>query len=385
MGTSATGARRARSGLGIARVVVLVMVVVLGIGLVPGCGERSPGDAGSAERVAVHAASNAAPARIVSMTPMYTRMLLDLGAGDRLVGVATLDMAAPKGLTVVGNYLDVDAERLAAARPDLVLTATGKEGVSPTLSRLAEALGFEVAAYPYPATIEAVLDQLSPAADAQRAGPSDQPTTPGVPGAAAGAGRGLGVEVGPGAGAGVGEAIGLPGRAAALRADVERRLAALSDRAAALAGGEPPRVLLLFGLQPYHAVGPGAVHDELIALAGGVNAAGNAAVSAPTLSLEAIVTAGPDVVIAMLPDAPAQEPDDPRLAGLRALPIPASRASDARLFIVTDPLVLLPSTNLPDTLARLIALIHGTDAGAPDAAALDEASRHATQRHGVTP
>ncbi|WP_271410499.1 cobalamin-binding protein [Pseudomonas sp. Q1-7] len=77
----------------------------------------------------------AAQLRVVSLAPSLTEIMLDLGAGDLLVGV--LDggerPADLTGLPSVGRYGQLQAESLLALKPDLVLLwpdsvgATGRE------------------------------------------------------------------------------------------------------------------------------------------------------------------------------------------------------------------------------------------------------------------
>ena len=61
--------------------------------------------------------------RVVSLAPSLTEIMLDLGAGDLLVGV--LDGGdrpdALAGLPSVGRYGQLQAESLLALKPDLVL------------------------------------------------------------------------------------------------------------------------------------------------------------------------------------------------------------------------------------------------------------------------
>jgi iron complex transport system substrate-binding protein len=92
----------------------------------------------------------------------------------------------------------------------------------------------------------------------------------------------------------LGEAAGTAGRAAELRADLERRLDAVS---AAVAGAERPRVLALEWLDPPFVGGHWI--PEMIALAGGEDVAGTAGAKSPQVSWEALAETRPDVVVVM--------------------------------------------------------------------------------------
>lgn len=66
----------------------------------------------------------AAPAtRIVSLAPHATEMVFAAGAGDRLVGVAAFSdyPKAAQKIPLVGGYGKVDAERILALHPDLII------------------------------------------------------------------------------------------------------------------------------------------------------------------------------------------------------------------------------------------------------------------------
>ena len=69
---------------------------------------------------------------------------------------------------------------------------------------------------------------------------------------------------------------------------------------------------------------------------------------------EKLLRTAPDVIVLLLPDAPPLESieDDPRLAILRDLDIPAVK--NDRIVLINHPLAQLPSTSLP-TIAVLMA------------------------------
>ena len=65
-----------------------------------------------------------APARrIVSLAPHATELIFAAGAGDRLVGVSAYSdyPAAAKKIPRIGSYGKIDAERILALKPDLVI------------------------------------------------------------------------------------------------------------------------------------------------------------------------------------------------------------------------------------------------------------------------
>lgn len=287
----------------------------------------------------------------MTLAPALTQMIVDLGHGDLLVGVTDKDTAAPPNLPVVGNYVDLDTERLLGVRPTHVLQMVPKSGgVSAGLAAMAAETGFEVAGYPYPYTVSDVLDTLHGGHG-------------GVPG--------------------VGDVLEEPERAAAVRAAMERFFAELER---ATADGPRPRVLLAIGTDPIMASGPGSVNDELLRYAGGVNAAAAATVSAPTYDREALLALNPQVVLILSPGR--QNVDAQAMASLvpelQELPIEA--VQQGRVVLINDPATLLPSTSLPRIAAMMAKAVHPDRAAAVDALlrdygrALKEASGEPTGR-----
>lgn len=267
---------------------------------------------------------DAARPRVVTLAPALTQMVVDLGRGEALVGVTDKDTAAPAGLPVVGNFVDLDTERLLSVGPTHLLQMVSKEGDA-ALTALGERGGFAVVPYRYPVAIEEVADILWREGGAAGGPPS------------------------------VGEVVGVPERAAALRAAMLRFF---DDLGALTAGEERPRVLLAIGTNPLMASGPGTVHDGLLAYAGGVNAAAGASVTAPTYDREAVLALDPAVILVLSPgrsgsDAGAMASLVPEL---RALPIEA--VERGRVVLINDPATLLPSTSLPRVAAAMASAIH---------------------------
>ena len=91
-------------------------------------GAASPGHAAPAAHAAASplqpvAAVTPAPRRVITLAPHLTELVYAAGAGDRLVGtVDTSDHpAAARAVPRIGDVARLDAERLLAARPDLVI------------------------------------------------------------------------------------------------------------------------------------------------------------------------------------------------------------------------------------------------------------------------
>ncbi len=86
------------------------------------------------------------PAKIISLSPSVTRMIVDLGAGDSVAGVTAYDRPPGPHTRFVGTYIAPDAERILGLRPDLIILSRYDESVQDT-SRLGLA-GIPVRAFP---------------------------------------------------------------------------------------------------------------------------------------------------------------------------------------------------------------------------------------------
>lgn len=216
-------------------------------GLVAGCGSRGSGDRRS---------SGASTPRVVSLSPSTTEAVFALGAGAELVGRSRFcDYPADVArLPVVGGFVDASLEAILGLAPTLVVGARGPGG-----RQVVDALEARGIATYFPETesiaqIEAMI-------------------------------RGLG------------ERLARTAEADALVAAMTRERLAIS---AALVGQTRPSALLLFGLSPIVGAGPLGFPHEMLTSSGcdNVLARGEGRKNAyPTLSLEQVLAADPDVVL----------------------------------------------------------------------------------------
>ncbi len=295
----------------------LLLLVTCALILLPGgCDKRGP-DSGDDSL------------RIVSLSPAITQVLIELDLGHAVVAVGEGDDVAPADTPSLGRYVDLDLERLTTLRPTHVLAMTGKAGLPPRVTELAGQGGFALSDLAYPDDVDAAVRLV----------------------------------------ADVGRAVGRPERGRLLAETVRRQL---DDIAALTAQRDRPRVLVVFQTDPVTASGPGTVNDALLHIAGGLNAAADATVSAPIYDREALLALAPELVIVMQPGKPPLTGmDDPRLGTLRGLGIPA--VEHGRVALLNDPAVLLPGPSMATTAASLAVALHPDDAAL--AAALAEVMR----------
>ncbi|HEY2153144.1 MAG TPA: helical backbone metal receptor [Vicinamibacterales bacterium] len=199
----------------------------------------------------------AVPTRIVSTSPSITETLFALGLGDRVVGVSAYCRFPAKAATLpkVGSFLKPDAELIAALRPDLVIVHEVANGIDRRLASLR--IPFLIVDRGTLASVFSSIRQI-------------------------------------------GGSTGVPERADALVADIERRLEAIRR---AGAGVPRPRVLFIIGRRPgtladLVAVGPGSYLNDLVEIAGGANVLAIAGQPEyPRISMEAVLRLNPDVII----------------------------------------------------------------------------------------
>jgi iron complex transport system substrate-binding protein len=97
----------------------------------------------SCEKSGAVSASSTAARRVVSLSPAITSSMVDAGWGDRLVGRTPWCAAAPTA-PIVGSLMEVDLERLAATKPDLILIQRVASGPPPGLLEAAFRHGWPV-------------------------------------------------------------------------------------------------------------------------------------------------------------------------------------------------------------------------------------------------
>jgi iron complex transport system substrate-binding protein len=197
--------------------------------------------------------------RIVTLAPQLTELVFAAGAGERLVGVsANSDYPPPaRTLPVVGGAGRIDLERILALRPDLVL-AWGAGGQQVDVERL-RALSIPVVV-------------LTP--------------------------RRL---------ADIPRHLELIGRLAGTAYDATRAAFFFRERLAGLrtryAGRRPVTVFYEIWHEPLMTINGEHIISEAIEVCGGRNVFANLPAATPTLSMEALAAADPEVIVTSGPSA----------------------------------------------------------------------------------
>ncbi len=196
-----------------------------------------------------------APAkRIITLAPHAAESLFAAGAGDHLVGTVDYSDYPPAARKVprVGGYSRIDLEAVAALKPDLVLA--WESGNNMTQVDKLRALGLTVYVS-QPNTIEHVADQLER----------------------------------------MGQLAGTEAAANAAADRFRKRLAAIR---AANASKPKVRVFYQIWKTPLMTVGGPQIISDAIKLCSGDNVFGHLGKMAPTVSVEAVLEADPEAIVA---------------------------------------------------------------------------------------
>jgi iron complex transport system substrate-binding protein len=271
---------------------------------------------GGALAIAAVLSAQAPPARIVSLVPAITDVLLAMGARPQLVGVSSYDEEPEvKALPRVGALLDPDVERIISLRPDLVIAYGSQQDLMTQLMRAS------IPTFSY-----------------RHGGLADVVATI----------RALGARV------------GRPAQAGRLADELEERIAAVRD---AVASARKPRTLLVFGRERgtlraiYVSGGRGFLHDMLEA-AGGVNVYADIDAESLQASSEMILSRAPEVIIELrsvdisATSDPAREMD----AWKALASIPAVR--QRRLYLLAGKSVNVPGPLIADGVEQMARALH---------------------------
>jgi iron complex transport system substrate-binding protein len=196
---------------------------------------------------------SARPLRIISLAPSLTEIAYAAGAGAQLVGVVEFSdfPAAAKAVPRVGDAWRVDAERVLALRPDVVLVwPTGTP--EPTIERL-RGLGLNV--------LDVPTQSLADVPKALRQ---------------------------------VGRLAGTASVAEAAARDFERRVA---QERAQNSRRPPVTVFIQIDDEPIFTVNGQHVISEIVSLCGGRNVFAELPQLAPPIAAEAVLAADPQVIL----------------------------------------------------------------------------------------
>jgi len=255
------------------------------------------------------------PETIISLAPSNTEILYALGLEDKVVGVTEYCdyPEAAQDKPKIGGFSTVDIESVVEIQPDLILAANKhKDDIIPALERL----GLTVFAL-NPKTLDEVLEAITM----------------------------------------VGEITGEEEAASLLVTEMTNRIEAVTGETDNLPEAQRLRVFYVTWHDPLMTVGSGALHNELIQQAGGINIFQDLTGDYPKISLEAVIEANPQVIITGIgmgsgKDLPFEFiSTEPRLEDVDA-------RINNRLYAITNDLVSRSGPRTVDALEQLAEMIH---------------------------
>lgn len=255
------------------------------------------------------------PEKIISLAPSNTEIVYALGLENRLVGVTKYCNypESAKDKTKIGEFSTIDIERVIEIQPDLILaTSMHKDEIVPQLERL-DLTVLTTA----PKTIDEVLGSINL----------------------------------------IGKAADSKEEASQLVTGLSNRIKVVTDKTSALSEAQRPGVFYILWHDPLQTVGAETLIHELIVKAGGINIARELDGNYPTISLEAVLMANPQIVIAESGHGAGENLpfqfilNEPRLQEI------AARQSD-KIYEIDSDLPSRPGPRIVDGLEKLAEFIH---------------------------
>lgn len=256
-----------------------------------------------------------APEKIISLTPVNTEILFALGLGDKVVGVTDYCNYPPeaRNKTKVSDIVNVNAERVAMADPDVVFAGSlTKKEVAEQL----ESMGYKVIAND-PRNASDVKDCIML----------------------------------------MGNVTGATENATRLVNDIDRRVTAVTDITSKMNESDKPKVLLVLSVEPsVYVAGSNCYGDDLITLAGGRNA-GESVIDYGVMSTESIVDEDPDIIIVAVDEwsKPAYESlKNGSLPWMKSL----SAVKNGKVYALDSDTISRAGPRLPDAVDMMARAIH---------------------------
>lgn len=250
---------------------------------------------------------------VVSLSPAATDLIVAFGATDLLIGVSTFDNdPAVTSLPKVGDYENVDWERIAMLRPRKMIVQMAKNRIPEGMKRRANELGVTL--------VDVQIDRLI---DVQ-------------------------LEI-----TRLGNELNRNEDAKKLADSFQEELDAVRHQ---WMDWPKVRTLLVTSDDGTGIVGTKTFLDDVLQIAGGENVAGDHE-GYFQADREMLITMKPDVIIQLLPDARPAQIESAKKFWSSLPTIPA--VANERIFIVTDSWSLKPGPKLGELSRRIADYLHG--------------------------
>lgn len=257
--------------------------------------------------------NDAAPARIVSLSPAATDLLLAMGAEREIVGVSTFD-SDPRvaNLPRLGDYENVDWERIQSLAPSVMIVQIAPDRMPAGFVDRARAFNIAL----HSAKIDRFTDIIVE---------SDQ------------------------IGAKVGRADEARKMWQALRDQIDEVQARVSDN-------KPVRTLIITSAEGLGVAGPETYLDDILGFAGGVNALDQSRAGYSRVDCELLLSLAPDAVIQLLPGATNEQIDAADRLWASMPDCPAVR--NGRIYTFTQEWVLAPNAHVGELTELIASKLH---------------------------
>jgi iron complex transport system substrate-binding protein len=282
--------------------VFLCALLAVGVAWINGC-KRPPTVIPAAQRPVV-----------ASLVPAATDLILCIGAGEHLAGISNFDHDRPElaGLPRVGDYQSVDWERLEVIRPQILFIFQKPDRIPDGMRQKADALGIRL--------INVRTERLEDVFSAMKM---------------------------------LGDELNEREKATAAIEKLRSRLDRVHQRVAGLA---PVKTLFVFDAAARSIVGPDTWLDDLLTLAGGVNAAGEFKNRYPEIDPEKLKSLAPQAIIQLLPEATPQvlQQAKKRWESLTEL----DAVKNGRIITLTDWYIMQPGCRIGDLAEQFADFLH---------------------------
>ena len=261
--------------------VIVVVAILVGAGLLVALGifdEELGPEANISDAMDREVLISSEPQRVVSTSPSTTELIYALGMEDKLVGVsdycdypsAVLDAKANETVSPVGGYYTPDAEKIAALEPDVVFIGSDVQSQK-DLIPLMDSFNITVVALYQGTNVTEVYWNIDL----------------------------------------VGKVLFCQDKATDLKYRMSNIISGIQDKIDPSV--QKPKVMVTVWLDPIFVAGNGTFVNDIIEIAGGVNAFENMT-AFPVVNKEAVVEANPDVMIvaATMMVSDATSPEDVR-------------------------------------------------------------------------
>ncbi len=293
----------------------ILLLFFSGVGLAGGCerGKQTP-----------HPAAVSSPQTgritVASLVPAATDLIIGMGAGDHLVAVSNWDAARKEiePLPRAGDYRNVDWEKLAQVRPQVIVVQFREDKMPAGLSERAGELGAKLVN-----VHNNRLEDLYPT-----------------------------IRV-------LGEALGEKEKARRAEEDLKKQLDEVRKRAV---GKLPVKTFIGRDATQLASVGGGNYLDELVTLAGGKNVVEGGENSYPTIDRERLTALDPEVVILLLPGASEQVNHEAKRFWSGMTEVKAVK--QGKVYVWTEDWLLLPGWRVGDVARKMQGVLHPAPAPA---------------------